>query len=185
MDSPSKRERTRDLLQECALALFEEQGFEATTTAQIARAADVTEMTFFLHFGTKAQAALSDPFDPVIAEAVGARPVGEALLLRTVRGLRAALAGLAESDLVTARRRIRLVARTPALRAEAAVQNEVTAAAIADRLADGVDAFTARVAADAVLAAVTAALYAWAEHADRSLEATIGAALDVLEDPRA
>ncbi|MCH7232247.1 TetR/AcrR family transcriptional regulator [Glycomyces sp. L485] len=178
----SKRERTRSRLGECALALFEERGFEATSVAQIARAAGVTEMTFFRHFGAKEQAVLTDPFDPVIAEVVSARPRDEEPLARAVRGLRSALSGLSEADLVMVRRRVRLVARTPALRAAAVTQNEVTSAAIAERLAaGGADPFTARVAAQTVLAAVTTALYAWAEDPHWTLIESIGAALDVLD----
>ena len=182
MASSSKRERTRTRLSECALTLFEEHGFEATSVAQIARAAGVTEMTFFRHFGSKEQAALTDPFDPVIAEAVAARPPEETPLAKAVRGLRSALSGLSEADLATARRRTALVARTPALRAAVVTQNEVTAAAIAERLTEGgTDPLTARVAAQSVLAAVTTALYAWAEDPQRSLVESIGAALDVLD----
>ncbi|HEU5130326.1 MAG TPA: TetR family transcriptional regulator [Glycomyces sp.] len=182
----SKRERTRSRLGECALDLFEEHGFEATSVAQIARAAGVTEMTFFRYFGTKGQAVLTDPFDPVIAEAVGARPIGEAPLLRAVRGMRSALGGLSEADLSTTRRRVGVVARTPALRAEAVLQNEETSAAIAGRLvADGAEPFAAAVAVQAVLAALTAALYEWAEDPARSLTECVGAALDVLEEGRA
>ncbi|WP_100448807.1 TetR/AcrR family transcriptional regulator [Glycomyces xiaoerkulensis] len=182
MAPPSKRERTRSRLSDCALTLFEAHGFEATSVGMIAREAGVTEMTFFRHFGSKEQAVLTDPFDPVIAEAVGARPSDEAPLARAVRGLRAALAELSDEDLETARRRVRLVARTPVLRAAAVTQNEATSAAIADRLAaGGADAFSAGVAAQSVLAAVTAALYAWAEDPRRTLTESIGAALDVLD----
>lgn len=177
-----KRERTRERLTACALDLFEEHGFEATSVAQIARAAGVTEMTFFRHFGSKEQAVLTDPFDPVIAAAVGARPRTEHPLDRTVRGLRSALAGLSEADLATARRRVRIVANTPVLRGAAAVQNETTARAISDQLtADGADPLTAGVAAAAVLAAVTTALYTWAADESASLPAVIGRALDTLE----
>ena len=48
---PSKRERTRARLTQAALDLFERQGFEDTTVAQIVAAADVTEMTFYRHPG--------------------------------------------------------------------------------------------------------------------------------------
>ncbi|THV29166.1 TetR family transcriptional regulator [Glycomyces paridis] len=178
----SKRERTRARLAEHAIALFEDQGFEATSVAQIADAAGVSEMTFFRHFGSKEQAVLTDPFDPVVAAAVGARPLGEAPLERAARGLHSALAALSEADLATARRRTAIVARTPVLRAAAATQNEVTVTAIAERLAgDGADPFAATVAAQAVIAAVTTALYAWAERPERSLAATVGAALEVLD----
>ncbi|PZE83285.1 MULTISPECIES: TetR family transcriptional regulator [unclassified Curtobacterium] len=44
---------TRERLQSTALELFLDRGFEATTVADIARAADVTERTFFRHFADK------------------------------------------------------------------------------------------------------------------------------------
>ena len=48
-----KKQRTRDAIEEAALALFERQGFRETTVLQIAEAADVAASTFFLHFPTK------------------------------------------------------------------------------------------------------------------------------------
>lgn len=54
---PSRRERRRleirDRILETALALFETQGYEATTVTEIARRADIAYGTFFNHFPTK------------------------------------------------------------------------------------------------------------------------------------
>jgi AcrR family transcriptional regulator len=44
---------TRERLQAVSLRLFAEQGFERTTVAEIATAAEVTERTFFRHFADK------------------------------------------------------------------------------------------------------------------------------------
>ena len=44
---------SRGRLQEAALALFSERGFDQTTAAQIAARAGVTERTFFRHFADK------------------------------------------------------------------------------------------------------------------------------------
>jgi AcrR family transcriptional regulator len=55
-----QRRRTRQTLAECALRLFDEQGFDDTTVEQIAAAAGVSQRTFFLHFATKAAAAFPD-----------------------------------------------------------------------------------------------------------------------------
>ena len=44
---------TRERLQATALQLFLDRGFETTTVADIARAAEVTERTFFRHFADK------------------------------------------------------------------------------------------------------------------------------------
>lgn len=54
---PSRRERRRleirARIAETALALFETQGYEATTVAEIARRADIAYGTFFNHFPSK------------------------------------------------------------------------------------------------------------------------------------
>jgi AcrR family transcriptional regulator len=47
---------TRRRLSEAALLLFATQGYDATTTRQIAEAAHVTERSFFKHFAVKADA---------------------------------------------------------------------------------------------------------------------------------
>lgn len=49
-----KKVRTRAAIQAEALRLFHEQGYDATTMEQIARAADVSPSTVFHCFATKA-----------------------------------------------------------------------------------------------------------------------------------
>ena len=71
---PSKRERTLAALVEAGLDLFERQGYEATTVAQIARAAGVTEMTFFRYFPAKEHLLLDDPYDPMLTAAIAEQP---------------------------------------------------------------------------------------------------------------
>ena len=44
---------SRGRLQEAALALYSERGFDQTTAAQIAEEAGLTERTFFRHFADK------------------------------------------------------------------------------------------------------------------------------------
>jgi AcrR family transcriptional regulator len=48
-----KRERTRAELRRCALEQFRASGFDKTSVAEIARAAGVTERTFYRHFPSK------------------------------------------------------------------------------------------------------------------------------------
>lgn len=55
-----KKARTRLAIQDAALDLFANQGFEATTVEQIAKRAEVSPSTFFRYFGTKAEIILSD-----------------------------------------------------------------------------------------------------------------------------
>ncbi|NNH74139.1 TetR family transcriptional regulator [Nocardia uniformis] len=177
-----KRERTHALLQECALDLFERQGYEQTTVAQIAAAAGVTEMTFFRHFPVKHQALFDDPYDPMMAAAVAAQPRELSALARTVQGVGQIAARLPEVEHDLMRRRIRLIARTPALRGAMWRSTAETERLIADQLvADGADPLQAGVVAAAVLAGLTSALLSWADQERATLAETITAALAALE----
>ncbi|MFD2027682.1 TetR/AcrR family transcriptional regulator [Promicromonospora aerolata] len=154
--------RTRARILDAALDLFERRGYEATTVNQIADAAGVTPMTFFRHFPTKDAVLVSDPYDPLIAEAVGAQPSDLPPLERVRLGLLAALGDITPTEDATAKRRVALVAQSPSLRAAAALGTDDTQQAIVERLvADGVDRLDAAIATAACLAATTAALLAW------------------------
>ncbi|OBH00984.1 hypothetical protein A5696_14875 [Mycobacterium sp. E2699] len=48
-----KRQRTRQALISAAMRLFEEKGYEQTTVAEIAAAAEMSTKTFFNHFASK------------------------------------------------------------------------------------------------------------------------------------
>jgi AcrR family transcriptional regulator len=153
--------RTRARIIDVGLDLFERNGYEATTTAQIAAAAGVTPMTFFRHFPTKAAVVVSDPYDPIIAEAVGAQPAGLTPLERTRRGMLVAVAAIGPVEDATVRRRVALAASQPSLRAAVAEATVTTEQAIVERLVgSGADPFDAKVAAGACLGAATAALLA-------------------------
>ncbi|MCB7136241.1 TetR/AcrR family transcriptional regulator [Cellulosimicrobium marinum] len=181
----ARRQRTADRLVAAALDLFERQGYDATSAAQVAAAAGVTEMTFFRHFGAKERVVLDDPYDPVLVEAVAAQPTSDPPLARTVAGLRAAWRDIPEDAVEIVRRRTRVVARTPALRGAVGQNNARTEDAVVERLvADGCDPLAARAAVGATLAALTAALLHWATTDDDDLGAVVHRALDVL-DPRA
>lgn len=180
-----RRERTRARLLACALDLFERQGFEETTVAQIAKAAGVTEMTFFRHFAAKGRLVVEDPYDPVIAEAVAAQPRTLAPLPRAVAGVREAWGRLPQPESETVRRRVRIAAATPSLRAAIAANNADTERILAEQLvADGADPGSARVAAAAVLAGITAALLESSRREGVSLAEAIAVALDTLEGRR-
>src|SRR4051812_1414551 len=74
-----KKQRTRETIVAVATKLFAEQGYDATTTAQIAEAAEVSSSTFFIYFPTKADVVFS-LFDAMIESAdkrVLGRPADE------------------------------------------------------------------------------------------------------------
>lgn len=173
--------RTRARIVDAALDLFERQGYDATTTAQVAAAAGVTQMTFFRHFPTKDAVVVSDPYDPLIADAVGAQPRDLPPFERVRRGMLAALGDVAPAADSTALRRIAVVTANPRLRAAVVLATSATEDAIADRLvADGAPRFDAAVAAAACLGACTAALLARAD-GTTPLAETVTRALEVLD----
>jgi AcrR family transcriptional regulator len=179
-----RREQTHDRLLACALDLFEQQGFDQTTVAQIAAAAGVTPMTFFRHYPTKEGLLLDDPYDPVMATRVAAQPRSLAPLARAVAGVRDAWRQLPEPEGRTVRRRVRIAAGSPSLRAGIAANNARTEHLLAEQLiTDGADPLAARVAAAAVLAGITAALLEWSQRDNLPLGDAVRAALDTLDRP--
>lgn len=59
------RSRTKRDIESSALALFEEQGYAATTVEQIARRAGVSPATFFRYFGSKEEVLFVNEQDAV------------------------------------------------------------------------------------------------------------------------
>lgn len=178
----SKRERTLAALLEAGLDLFERQGYEQTTVAEIARAAGVTEMTFFRYFTAKEHLLLDDPYDPVLIAAIAAQPRELPPFLRAARGIRAAWRALPEPEAPIIRRRVRITAMTPSLRGAMWRSTGNTEHAVIEQLvADGATPEVARVVAASVLAALVAGLFIWAEDESSSLADAIERALDVIE----
>lgn len=178
----SKRERTLAALLEAGLELFERQGYEQTTVAEIARAAGVTEMTFFRYFPAKEHLLLDDPYDPVLIAAISAQPLELPPFLRAARGIRAAWRALPEPEAPVIRRRVRITAQTPSLRGAMWRSTGNTERAIIEQLvADGAAPEVARVAAASVLAALVAGLFTWADGEHGTLADAIERALDVIE----
>ena len=179
---PSKRERTLAALVEAGLDLFERQGYESTTVAEIARAAGVTEMTFFRYFPAKEHLLLDDPYDPVLIAAIGEQPRTDAPFRRALRGVRAAWRALPEPETPVIRRRVRIAAQTPSLRgAMWRSTGNTERAIVAQLVSDGAAPEVARVAAASVLAALVAGLFSWAEDEKQTLADAIERALDVIE----
>lgn len=176
---------TRARLQECALRLFAERGYAATSVADVARAAGVSHMTFFRHFPTKESVVVGDVFDPLIAEVVAAQPADLPALDRAAGGILAALDNEdARAELATHafRQRIRLASDTPALRPAVWASGQETQTAIAMALTStGSDAAASLAAAAAVIGAATAVLLDWAaSDGDDTAEGRLRAGLSSL-----
>ena len=178
----TKSERTAARIFQQAIALFEHDGYEATTVAAIAAAAGVSEMTFFRHFATKDALLLDDPYDPVIAAGIADQPRDLPPLVRAIAGVRAAWSEVPIEGADLMRRRLSIAA-SPALRGAVARNTVETERVVAEQLiADGADAVEARIAAAALLAAMMSALLQWATGDDeRLMGSAVEQALAVLE----
>ncbi|TYK49289.1 TetR family transcriptional regulator [Actinomadura decatromicini] len=112
-----KKLRTRGAIQDHALRLFTEQGYDETTVEQIAAAAEISPSTFFRYFPTKEDVVVTDEYDPVMAQLLREQPpeVPPLDALRAV--LQDVLPQLYTSEIETIKTRMRLTATVPALRA--------------------------------------------------------------------
>ena len=77
-----KKLATRRALEESAMRLFTEKGFDGTTVEEIADAADVSARTFFRYFATKDEVLFGDhePRLESMRELLAARPADEPLM---------------------------------------------------------------------------------------------------------
>ena len=77
-----KKQRTREVIVEAGLELFAERGYHATTVAEIAVAAELSERTVFTYFPTKEDILFSDhaDFRDRLAVALAQRPAGRSAL---------------------------------------------------------------------------------------------------------
>ncbi|HEX6871816.1 MAG TPA: TetR family transcriptional regulator [Micromonosporaceae bacterium] len=109
--APTRRERkkleTRQALEQAALRLFAERGYEQTTVEDIAEAADVAVRTFFRYFSSKQDVLLGDVVTDRVArlrKELAARPATEPVLdsVRMVMDL-LDFAGPDEADQILAR----------------------------------------------------------------------------------
>src|SRR5918996_599732 len=89
-----KKRQTRDAIVRVAMELFADRGFEATTIADIASAADIAPRTFFSYFASKEEAVFPK-FEMAFADferAMSERAAGTTAL----EALRVWLVGAAE-----------------------------------------------------------------------------------------
>lgn len=149
-------------LQRAALQLFDEHGFEATTVADIAAQAGVTERTFFRYFPDKREVLFAG-FGALVErmhQAMAAAPATAGPLEQVAAGL----AGLGEffPDPAQVRRRYRVVVAHPELRERELVKLAAMADTLAARLRDrGAPEPTATLAAQVGMAAFRVAFEQW------------------------
>jgi AcrR family transcriptional regulator len=160
---------SRGRLQEAALALYSERGFDQTTAAQIAAQAGLTERTFFRHFADKREVLFGGSAllrEKIVAGVAGA-PAAAGPLDAVSRGLEAAATMLGQFRRDLSQQRQAVIAANPELRerelAKLADYAAVVAAALRDR---GVSEPQATLAAEAGMTVLRVALQRWASRDD-------------------
>jgi len=179
-----KKAATKHAIQEHALRLFIEKGYDTTTVEEIAAAAGVSHMTFFRYFPRKEEVVEYDEYDPLLEELVAARPVEEPPLTALHRALRAGLEHILATDREELLIRTRLILRNPALRSRNLLAQDATrdllARALARRAGLPEPDLAATVQASAALGAIGPAAMAWAESDDADFVALIDEAFEAL-----
>lgn len=167
-----KKARTRRAIQDHALRLFAEHGYDNTTVERIAAAAEVSPSTFFRYFPTKEDLLLRDEYDPLLAEAFRAQPPHLPPLAALRAAFRAVTEEAGDADLESALLRVRLAMSVPAARART-LENllsmmDVLAGVAAERTGADPRGPAVRVFAGSVLGALLPVMATWVESDGRT-----------------
>jgi AcrR family transcriptional regulator len=180
-----KKARTRAAIQQHALRLFREQGYDATTVEQIAAAAEVSPSTFFRYFPTKEDVVLYDAFDPLIFAAFEAQPAALGPLQALRGALHTVLGTLSAEEVAEQRERALLMVAVPELRMrmldQIVVSTQQLAELVARRVGRRADELAVRTFVGAVVGAMMAPLLAAAEDPQADYLALMDASLAHLE----
>jgi AcrR family transcriptional regulator len=154
-----KKQRTREAIVDAALRLFDERGYEQTTIADIAEAADIAPRTFFGYFPSKEDVVFAD--FPTEFDALAARLRGRGEDETVIDALRVFIAEAVEhADLTDERElcRKRIMKQSEALdahrRALMGRMEDLLAEAMARDFGDQPDDLRPRMIASAAVAAL-------------------------------
>lgn len=179
-----KRRRTKQALVAAALRLFSEKGYDRTTVAEIAAAAEVSYATFFNYFAAKDEVVFADDdlYGDLLEEIFAAHDHTERpadLLLRAMVHLSTAADWSFPLDHEFTVLRARLIGEVPALRAAALLRRTVLqqqlAAGLQAAYPHEVDTLQAAALTGAMIGAVDAVLNSLApeEAAPESIAAKV------------
>ncbi len=159
---PGARER----LVLAAVDLFTEQGYDATTVAQIAERAGVTKSTFFRHFADKRELLVAgqETLSRLLAEGIAEAPANASPLEAVAAGLERASSAMGPMNRELAPRLKAAVAASTELQERDALKSVSLAAAMTSALvARGVPDSTAAVAGELGVLAFKRGFAEWAE----------------------
>jgi AcrR family transcriptional regulator len=160
---------SRGRLEQAALELFAERGFENTTVAEIAERAGLTERTFFRHYSDKREVLFAggDDFQALFVEPIAAAPASLPPIDAVAAGLEAAAAML-EQRREFAGRRQAIITANAELRERELIKLASLSAAIADTLRErGLADPAASLTAEVAIAVFRVAFERWLEEGNQ------------------
>jgi AcrR family transcriptional regulator len=149
-----------------AVDLFTEQGYDATTVAQIAERAGVTKSTFFRHFSDKRELLVAgqETLSRLLADGITDAPAGASPLEAVAAGLERASSAMGPANRELGPRLKAAVAASTELQERDALKSVGLAAAMTAALtARGVPDPTARLAAELGVLAFKRGYTQWSE----------------------
>ena len=175
---------SRGRLEQAALALYAERGFENTTVAEIAARAGLTERTFFRHFADKREVLFwgAAMLEELVVGAVEAAPA-PASPIDAITAALEATGPMFEERRDSARRRQRVIDANAELRERELIKLATLASALAGALRRrGVADPAATLTAEAGIAVFRVAFARWVSDSDsRDLPQHIRESLDELQ----
>lgn len=181
---PGARER----LVLAAVDLFAEQGFDATTVAQIAKRAGLTKSTFFRYFADKRELLVAgqETLSRLLAEGIADAPADATPLEAVAAGLKRASGAMGPLNREIAHRVEAAVAANGELQERDALKSVSLAAAMtAGLVSRGVPEMTAAIAAELGLLAFKRGFAEWAQGDRDAADALAPYTLKALDELRA
>lgn len=174
----------RGRLQQAALELYGERGFESTTVAEIADRAGLTERTFFRHFTDKREVLFwgAGALQEFLVSHVDGAPPSSPPIEVISAALESSAEEIFEERREFARQRQAVIAANPELQERELIKLASLASALADALRRrGVSDPFASLAAEAGIAVFRIAFEAWLDDAgERTLSECIRASVEDL-----
>jgi AcrR family transcriptional regulator len=108
-----KKQQTRDTISRVAVELFAERGYDETTLAEVAEAADISPRTIFAYFDSKEEILFCEAVAEIdgLKDALRQRPEGST----TIDALRGVLSSMGPPD-APGKLRKQIIASSPALK---------------------------------------------------------------------
>jgi len=159
----------RSRLEQAALALYGERGFENTTVAEIAARAGLTERTFFRHFADKREVLFwgAGALQELLVGAVASAP-GSATPIDAVAAALEATGAVLQERRESARQRQAVINANAELRERELIKLAALASALADALRQrGATPRAATLAAEAGIAVFKVAFERWVNESNQ------------------